>query len=388
VGKEMNTFFLKPKIYFGNHSLNYLSDLNVGKVFIVTDQTMLKLGMTEKIIEKIKGATFKIFSDVEPNPSIETVKKALECFLKEQPELVIALGGGSSIDVAKAVLLFYHYMKDMPDTKIHFKKPLLIAIPTTSGTGSEITSYSVITDTKNHLKIPLIDERMLPDVAILDEQLTITVPPSVTADTGMDALTHAIEAYVSLKSTEFTDIFAKRSIKIIFNYLLRAYRFGEDLDARGKLHIASCMAGIAFTNSSVGINHSLAHAVGARFHLSHGRANAILLPYVIQYNSGLCDDTIDASPVAKRYTEISKMLGLPSSSLKEGVISLVTAIQFFNKKLNIPLNFKECNIKENEFEKYIPSMVEDAMKDICTAGNPRKVMEKDFVYLLKWAYNG
>ncbi|AEH47900.1 alcohol dehydrogenase [Parageobacillus thermoglucosidasius] len=384
----MNTFFLKPKIYFGNHSLNHLSDFNAGKVFIVTDQTMLKLGMAEKIIEKIKGAAFKIFPDVEPNPSIETVKKAFECFLQEQPELVIALGGGSAIDAAKAMLLFYHYMKDISDIEMDLKKPLLIAIPTTSGTGSEMTSYSVITDTTNHLKIPLRDERMLPDVAILDEQLTITVPPSVTADTGMDVLTHAIEAYVSLNSSEFTDIFAERSIKMVFNYLLRAYRFGEDLDARGKLHIASCMAGIAFTNSSLGINHSLAHAVGAKFHLPHGRTNAILLPYVIQYNSGLCDDTMDASPVAKRYTEISKMLGLPSSTLKEGVISLVTAIQFLNKKLDIPSSFKECDINETEFAKYIPSLAKDAMQDICTAGNPRKVTEKDFVYLLKWAYNG
>ena len=384
----MNTFLVKPKVIFGNQSLDYLCDLQVKKAFIVTDQMMVKLGTADKIISRLSGAEYKVFSEVEPNPSLETVKAGFSSFLEEKPDLLIALGGGSPIDTAKAILSFFDKAAQKFDGKMEFARPTFVAIPTTSGTGSEVTSYSVITDTIRHIKIPMSDDCMYPDVAILDEQLTKTVPPSVTADTGMDVLTHALEAYVSPNAVEFTDIYAERAIKIIFTYLLRAYRFGEDLDARGKLHVASCMAGVAFTNASLGINHSLAHAVGAKFHLSHGKSNAILLPYVIQFNGGLCDGTVDTSKAAKRYTEIAKMLGFASSTLEEGVLSLATAVKYLNKRMGIPSTLKECNIDEQLFEENVPVIAEEACHDICTASNPKSVSKEDFKNLLKWAYEG
>ncbi|WP_462410567.1 1-propanol dehydrogenase PduQ [Neobacillus sp. Marseille-QA0830] len=382
----MNTLLLKPKVYYGNHSLESLQDLHVERALIITDQMMVKLGTAEKITKLLPDASCTIFSEVEPNPSLETVKAGLSAFLTVQPDLLVALGGGSPIDTAKAILLFAQQVNNKAGGALNVKRPLFVAIPTTSGTGSEVTSYAVVTDTARNVKIPLSDDSMYPDIAILDEQLTKSVPPSVTADTGMDVLTHAIEAYVSLQATDFTNIFAERAIKDVFTYLLRAYRFGEDLEARGKLHLASCMAGAAFTNATLGINHSLAHAVGAKFHLSHGKSNAILLPYVIQYNGGLCDGTVQTSEAARRYTEISQMLGLASSTLEEGVLSLSTAVHYLNRRLGIPQTFKDGKIEEDTYQNWIPTLAEDALKDICTAGNPKRVTKEDLEYLLKWAY--
>lgn len=384
----MQSFFIGPKVYYGSHSLDYLKELKIKRACIVTDKMMVQLGMTNKIATMLQGAVCTVFSDVEPNPSLDTVKTGLSIFLKDEPEVIIALGGGSPIDTAKAILLFSYQAREKLICAHPIKKPLFIAIPTTSGTGSEVTSYSVVTDTENNVKIPLSDERMLPDAVILDEQLTKTVPPSVTADTGMDVLTHALEAYVSPKATEFTDIYAERAITNIFTYLLRAYRFGDDLNARGKLHIASCMAGIAFTNATLGINHSLAHAVGAKFHLSHGKSNAILLPYVIRFNGGLCDGTYQTSRAAEKYTTISKMLGLPCATHEEGVKSLAAAVKVLNEKMGIPSTFRTASVDENMYTRKIPELVKNAQQDICTAGNPKKVTAEDWVSLLKWAYNG
>ncbi|WP_019152629.1 1-propanol dehydrogenase PduQ [Robertmurraya massiliosenegalensis] len=384
----MNSFFVGPKIYNGSHSVDFLKDLKKEKAFLVTDKMMVKFGMADAITNRLQGIPCKIFSDVEPNPSLETVQNGLAMFLEEKPDVIIALGGGSPIDVAKAILLFYYQvMEKIPNAK-WVDKPLFIAIPTTSGTGSEVTSYSVVTDMSNNIKIPLNDERMIPEVAILDEQLTKTVPPSVTADTGMDVLTHAIEAYVSANATELTDLYAEKAIKSVFTYLLRAYRFGNDMEARGKIHLASCMAGIAFTNASLGITHSLAHAIGAKFHLSHGRSNALLLPYIIQYNGGICDETYQTSKAAKKYAELARILGLPCSTRREGVMSLSTAVKVLNEKLAIPLSIHGANIEEQEYEQQLQDIVDSAQKDICTEGNPREVSESDFIHLLKWIYKG
>lgn len=380
----MKRFFVKPRIYYGSNSLGYLSGLNVKRVCVVTDKMMVKLGVADRIKSYFKGATCTVFDEVEPNPSLDTVKKALSIFLVDRPDVIIALGGGSPIDAAKAILLFAGKISE----KLNIKRPMFIAIPTTSGTGSEVTSYSVITDTKNNIKIPLSDEEMLPDVAILDEQLTKTVPPSVTADTGMDVLTHAIEAYVSPQANDFTDIYARKAIRSVFTYLLRAYRFGEDLEARQKLHVASCMAGIAFTNSSLGINHSLAHAIGAKFHIAHGRANALLLPYTIQYNAGLCDGTVAVSKAAKRYAEISKMVGLPCSSTEEGVVSLVAAVKFLNKTFGIPETLSSAGVEKHVFQENLSAIVESALKDACTPGNPKEIRSIDFTHLINWIYQG
>ncbi|MEW9125093.1 MAG: 1-propanol dehydrogenase PduQ, partial [Thermotaleaceae bacterium] len=285
----MKKFLVRPEIYFGENSINYLKQVDAKKAFIVTDQFMVKLGIVEKVTKLLdeKNVVYEVFSEVEPDPSLQTVKKGLLQIIKMRPDMLIAVGGGSSIDAGKAIMALCIHTKENfvdPD-KVH--KPWFVAIPTTSGTGSEVTSYSVVTDKERNLKIPLSEDLMLPDVAILDCILTKTVPPHVTADAGLDVLTHAMEAYVSSAANDFTDIYAEKAIEQVFYYLLRTYRDGNDMEAREKMHSASCMAGIAFTNASLGINHSLAHTFGAKYHFSHGRSNALFLPYVIEYNAGL-----------------------------------------------------------------------------------------------------
>ncbi len=380
----MKTFFVKPKIYYGRNSLAFLSTLDVNRVCIVTDKMMVKLGVADKIKSYVTHTVCTIFDEVEPNPSLDTVKKALAIFLDDGPDVMIAVGGGSPIDAAKAIL----YLSDEISKQIPFKRPLFIAVPTTSGTGSEVTSYSVVTDTERNIKIPFTDERMMPDIAILDEELTKTVPPTVTADTGMDVLTHAIEAYVTRDANEFTDMYAEKAIQAVFTYLPRVYRFGGDMEARGQMHLASCMAGIAFNNSGLGINHSLAHALGALFGLSHGRANAILLPYVIQFNAGLCDGTAAISPAAKKYASIAKMLGLPCSSTEEGVISLVAAVKYLQKVLDIPETLAAAGVDRKELDDCMSFIIKSAREDVCTAGNPKEVRPIDFTHLLNWVYEG
>jgi 1-propanol dehydrogenase len=386
----MKQFLLGPKLYYGTDSLDYVRKIDADKIFIVTDEMMVKIGIVEKITKMLseEKKSYAIFSEVEPDPSLETVEKGLTLLVKEQPGCIIAVGGGSPIDAAKAMLLLAIRVQERISGETCMVKPQFIAIPTTSGTGSEVTSYAVVTDKSNCTKIPLSDPLMYPDIAILDEGLTKTVPPSVSADTGMDVLTHAIEAYVSKQATDITDMYAEKAIKDVFKNLLKVYRFGEDLEARGKLHVASCMAGISFTNAALGINHSLAHTLGGRFHMPHGRSNAILLPYVIAYNAGLFDGSVETSVAAKKYASISFMLGFPCGSREEGVKSLITHIVELNKKMGIPLHLQECKIDEGEFEKALSDMACSALHDICTTGNPKDVTEEDLKQLLKVVYKG
>jgi 1-propanol dehydrogenase len=386
----MKQFLLGPKLYYGSDSLEYVRKIEAEKVFIVTDEMMVKIGIVEKVTNILseEGKSYVIFSDVEPDPSLETVEKGLTLLVKEKPGCVIAVGGGSPIDAAKAMLLLAIRVQERLSGEAFGVKPQFVAIPTTSGTGSEVTSYAVVTDKVKSVKIPLSDSVMYPDIAILDEGLTKTVPPSVSADTGMDVLTHAIEAYVSKQASDITDMYAEKAIKDVFKNLLKVYRFGEDLEARGKLHVASCIAGIAFTNAGLGINHSLAHTLGGRFHVPHGRSNAILLPYVIAYNAGLFDGTVETSKAAKKYASISFMLGFPCSSKEEGVKSLIAHIVELNKKMGIPLSLQECKIDEGEYEKALSDMTCSALHDICTSGNPKDVTEEDLKQLLKLVYKG
>lgn len=387
----MKRFQVGPQIYYESGAVKHLYNIDAKKAFIVTDKFMVQFGLVDRVTKILddKNINYEVFSNVEPNPSLEIVTKGLEYIIKTKPDLLIAIGGGSSIDAAKAIVLFYMKMKKKMLTTEITNKPYFVAIPTTSGTGSEVTSYSVITDKKNNIKIPLKDDEMIPNVAIVDCDFTETVPPSVTADTGMDVLTHAIEAYVSNEASDYTDIYAEKAINIVFNYLLRAYKNGNDQLAREKMHNASCMAGIAFTNASVGINHSLAHALGAKFKLPHGRANAILLPYVIKYNSGIYNNTkYENIKVAERYAQISKTIGLPSSSVEEGVISLIEAVKILNRKLNIPLTIEKAGVSKEEFESNLIEMSETALQDICTVGNPRVPTKAEILQIFKEAYTG
>ncbi|KYH29497.1 MULTISPECIES: 1-propanol dehydrogenase PduQ [Clostridium] len=378
----MKKFSIKPNIYFQKSSVEYLKELRGKKALIITDSFMVQSGYINRMLRILenKGIDYEVFSDVKPDPPIEIVAIGVKKMQITKPDVVIALGGGSSIDAAKSIIMIATDIIFKEDN--NYTKPLFVAIPTTSGTGSEVTDFSVITF--GDKKVPLVDEMLLPDVAILDADFVKSVPSQITADTAIDALTHAIEAYVSMEACDFTDALAEKSIKIIFEYFLRAYRNGEDMEAREKIHNASCMAGVAFANASLGINHSMAHALGGAFHIPHGRANAILLPYVIMYNANLQGN--EETRAAKRYSEIAKILGLPSPTVKDGVFSLISAIKIIMKESNTPLTLKQAKIDKREFISKIDSMADTAMKDRCTVYNPRVVTKEDIRKLFVEVY--
>ena len=385
----MKKFKLAPEIYCEEGSIKYLEEIEAKNVYIVTDEAMVKFGLINNVTDILndRGIRYNVFSKVEPNPSVETVQACLKGYLQSENDAIIALGGGSPIDVSKALIYFLNEINKKKQEIT--KKPLFIVIPTTSGTGTEVTSYSVITDTVNNIKIPLKDDLMLPDIAILDCNFTKTVPPSVTADTGLDVLTHAVEACLSRYASDFSNVHSKLAIKTVFEHLPTAYKNGHNTESRQKMHNASCMAGIAFENASLGLTHSMAHILGARFHVSHGKANGVLLPYVIKYNSCIFGEKecIDLRS-AHKYYRISKMLELPSTNMKDGVKMLIKSVQVLNETVGIPTTLKELGIDEKEFLIAITEMSKIAMKDICTQGNPVLPTEEDIEKVFKEAYYG
>jgi 1-propanol dehydrogenase len=359
----MDIFKVTTEVYADADIKNILAELKSKKVTIITDAMMVKVGLIAKVEDALKKSDiqYDIFDGVEMNPSLESVKRALDQVIDFSPETIIAVGGGSTLDSAKAVRYFLKRTGiDIP----------VIAIPTTSGTGSEVTSYAVITDTVNSVKIPIKDEEMMPKIAILDPEFTRTLPKSVVADGGIDALTHAIEAYSCSVANFHTQIYAMTAIKGIFKNLLKMYKNIEDRDARVEMAKASCIAGIAFEKSGLGINHSVAHAIGGKFHKPHGRSNGVVLPYIIRFNS-------ENMETVQRYYEIAKELELPCSSVKEGAESLAIAVEILNRELGIPARVKDMGIDEVEYNKIISEMAETALNDICTSGNIRKVSVED-----------
>lgn len=384
----MKTFAVAPKIQYGSLSISSLAELDSKKALIVTDKFMVQFGIVKRVTDNLdkKGITYSIFDGVEPNPSLETVVKILKELISSQADSVIALGGGSPIDAAKGALYFAAKVQKMFSGISTEKRPYFVAIPTTSGTGSEVTSYSVLTDTKKQTKIALSDDSMLPDLAILDPDFTKTLPKSVIADTGMDVLTHAIEAYVSKESNSYTDALSMGAIEKVFKHLLANYTDVEVEENRIEMQNASCMAGIAFNNSSLGINHSIAHALGGRFHIPHGKINAILMPYIVSYNSGImCGKENQA---AKRYSNIAKQLGFPASTPLEGSFCLVKAIEILKQEMGIPKNLHEFGILESEYMNSLDEISELAYNDICTAGNPVSVSKSDLKEIMLKVYNG
>ena len=396
---NMQWFKVPERIYHEIGSVQYLEKLpDVERVMIVTDRVMAQLGYVEKIEyhlrKRRKPVVIDIFEDVEPDPSVDTVLNGAEAMRKFKPDTIISLGGGSAIDAAKGMWLFYESpetdfndlrLKFMDIRKRVFKFPKLgrqakmVAIPTTSGTGSEVTSFAVITDKVNNIKYPLADYELTPDVAIIDPTFVLSVPPAVTADTGLDVLTHAIEAYVSTMATDYTDALAMKAIQIVFEYLPKSYKganTAEGKEAREKMHNASCIAGMAFANAFLGVNHSLAHKLGGEFHIPHGRANAILLPHVIEYNA-TAPTKFAAFPkyksfvADKKYAEIAKSLGLKSDTVEEGVQSLIQAIRNLMKELNMPMSVQECGISEVEYFESLDRLSLEAFDDQCTGANPR-----------------
>ena len=410
---NMQWFKVPEKIFFEAGSISYLEKMpDISKAFIVTDPSMVELGYVDKILyhlrKRMAYVHAEIFSEVEPDPSFTTIRKGVAAMTLFQPDVIIALGGGSAMDAAKGMWLFYEHpdadveglkLKFMDIRKRTYKFPKLgtkckmVSIPTTSGTGSEVTSFAVISDKEKNIKYPLADYELTPDVAIVDPDLVMTLPKKLTADTGMDVLTHAIEAYVSVMASDYTDGLAEKAIELVFEYLPKAYDDGSNRLAREKMHNASCIAGMAFTNAFLGVNHSIAHKLGGEFHIPHGKANAIILPYVIKYN-GTAPTKMVSFPkyehfiADQRYAEIAKRLGLPAATPQEGVNSLVNAVLELNAKLGEERSLKDCGIDEAEFLAKVDMLADRAFEDQCTSVNPRVPLVSEIKEILLAAYYG
>lgn len=411
---NMQWFKIPPKIYFEENSVQYLEHMpNISRAFIVTDPMMVQLGYVDKVLYYLRKRQIychsEIFSEVEPDPSVDTIMRGVKAMNVFQPDVIIALGGGSAIDAAKGMWLFYEYpdtsfdglrlrFLDIRKRAFHFpnlgKKTQMVAIPTTSGTGSEVTSFSVITDKANgNVKYPLADYELTPDVAIIDPQFVRTLPKTIVADTGMDVLTHAIEAYVSILASDYTNGLAIKAIELVFKYLYRSYSDPNDTVAREKMHNASCIAGMAFTNAFLGINHSLAHKLGGEFHIPHGRANAVLLPHVIAYNAQKPTKFAAFPKYGKfvadyRYAQIARYLGFPGATEAEQIQSLINEIRHLMKLMNMPLSIKACGVDEAAFLSKAPALAERAFEDQCTTANPRYPLISELADIYKKAYYG
>lgn len=415
VGRRRNNmqwFKVPAKIYFERDSIQYLQDMkDCEKVMIVTDRSMVDLGFVDKVTHQLhqrkNKVTIQLFTDVEADPSVQTVYKGTDLMRSFQPDTIIALGGGSPMDAAKAMWLFYEQpqvdfedlvQKFMDIRKRAFRFPELgrkakfIGIPTTSGTGSEVTPFTVISD--GDKKYPIADYSLTPTISIVDPAFTMTVPAGVTADTGLDVLTHAVEAYVSVLANDFTDGLALQAIKLVFQYLERSYKHGAaDPEAREYMHNASTIAGMAFANAFLGINHSMAHKIGGKYHVPHGRANAILLPHVIRYNGTRPQKTAtwpkyNYYKADLKYQEIARTLGLPCSTPAEGVESFARACHELAVNVGIKMSLKEQGIDEKTFLDGRKELAMMSFEDQCTPANPRLAMVADMEEILTKAYYG
>ncbi len=410
---NMQWFKIPPKIYFERGSIQYLESMpNISRAFIVTDPVMVKLGYVDKALYYLRKREqychSEIFADVEPDPSVDTIMRGVAEMNRFNPDVIIAVGGGSAIDAAKGMWLFYEHpdtdfeglrlkFMDIRKRAFHYpnlgKKAQLVAIPTTSGTGSEVTSFSVITDKHNNVKYPLADYELTPDVAIIDPQFTATMPKSIVADTGLDVLTHAIEAYVSVLASDYTNGLAIKAIELVFKYLRRSYNDPADELAREKMHNASCIAGMAFTNAFLGINHSLAHKLGGEYHIPHGRANAVILPHVIAYNAQEPTKFAIFPKYGKfvadeRYAQIARYLGFGGATKEEQVQALIAEVRKLMADLGMPKTIAECGVKEADFMGKLPELAGRAFEDQCTTANPRYPLVTELMEIYKKAYYG
>lgn len=389
----MARFTLPRDLYHGKGALENLKNLT-GKraIVVVGGGSMKRFGFLDKVEAYLKeaGMEVKLFEGVEPDPSVETVMRGAAAMREFQPDWIVSIGGGSPIDAAKAMWAFYEY----PDTTfealcIPFNFPTLrtkakfCAIPSTSGTATEVTAFSVITDYEKGIKYPLADFNITPDVAIVDPELAETMPKKLTAHTGMDAMTHAIEAYVSTLNCDYTDPLALHAIKMISEFLIDSYN--GNMEARDRMHNAQCLAGMAFSNALLGIVHSMAHKTGAAYsggHIVHGCANAMYLPKVIKFNA-------KEAAAAKRYAEIARFIGLSGSTTEELVDALIAHIKGMNKQLDIPSCIRDYEggiIDEKEFLEKLPKVAKLAVGDACTGSNPRKITPAEMEKLLKACY--
>jgi acetaldehyde dehydrogenase/alcohol dehydrogenase len=410
---NMKWFRVPPKIYFEPGCLDVfftheIKELGAKRATIVCSGSAVREGVAARIAGYLAeaGIAASVFSDVKSDPTVETINTGVAALNKDKPDLIVALGGGSPIDAAKAMWLMYEHPElSFDDLKLRFmdvrkrvvkfpalgQKAKMIAIPTTSGTGSEVTAFTVVTDAQSGKKYPIADYAVTPDVAIIDPNLVLTVPAAVTADTGLDVLAHAFESYVSVAASDYTDPLALRAVQLVFEYLPRAYRDGSDKLAREKMHNASTIAGMAFTNALLGINHSLAHILGATFHIPHGRANAFVMIPVIRYNAAL-PHKFPAypnypAPVARdRYLEIAAALKLEAATPEKGIEALVKAVAQLKKTVGIPASLREAGVPEAEFKAKLQFMAETAFDDQCSGANASYPLVADLAKLLEEAY--
>ena len=379
-------FFNSPEIVFGEDALSYLDEIDGLRALIVTDENMVRLGFVDRVIGHFEkaGIGTQVFAEVEPDPSLETVKRGAQAALAYGPDWIIGLGGGSAMDAAKAVWVLYERPDVEPDAISPAeilglrKKARLIAIPTTSGTGAEATWAIVLTDTEGRRKLGLGSRENVADIAIVDPIFVAELPPQITADTGMDALTHAIEGYTCTWRNDFSDGLCLKAIELVFDYLPRAYATG-DREAREKMHNAATIAGLGFGNALAALAHSMGHSLGGVFHVPHGRAVGLFLPYTIEFvvRGG-----------GARYAEIARFLGLAAESEEEGAASLASAVRGLLKRLSQPSTIGALGISSDEFERELPKLVENAENDSCSVTSPRIPSTEEFERLYRYAYEG
>ncbi|MFD5373030.1 bifunctional acetaldehyde-CoA/alcohol dehydrogenase [Streptomyces griseoincarnatus] len=411
---NLQWFKVPPKIYFEPQAIRYLTSMpDVHRVTIVTDATMTRLGFVDRITRVLQrrpeAVTVQIIDNVQPEPSIDSVQHGAGLMREFRPDTIIALGGGSPMDAAKVMWLLYEQPGiDFADMRQKFsdirkrafrfptlgKQARLVCVPTTSGTGAEVTPFAVISDPATGKKYPLADYALTPSVAIIDPLLTTALPPALAADSGFDALTHAIEAYVSVYANDFTDGLALHAVRLIFGHLEAAVNDREgSADAREKMHNAGTIAGMAFGNAFLGIVHAMSHTLGATFHIAHGRTNAVLLPHVIRYN-GTVPTKLTGWPkyetyrASERFQDIARTLGLPAATPQEGVESLAAAVERLRDAVGIEPTFRALGVDERAFLDALPQQALNAYEDQCAPANPRMPMLDDMQGIMRTAYHG
>lgn len=363
----MKEFSFSTRIFFGEGALERLRKLEDKHVMIVTDRFMASMGVPDKVASYLTRCQVAVFDGVVPDPPIEVVAAGVQALQACGAEAMIAVGGGSTIDAAKAIRAVAKQTLQIDTDRWE-----CFAIPTTSGTGSEVTEYAVITDRAKGIKYPLDSKALRPPVAILDPQLTVSAPASVTADAGMDVLTHAMEAYVSKGANDFSDALCEKAISLVFRFLPLAYQDGTNLLAREKLHNASCMAGLAFNSAGLGLTHGMAHAVGGKLHIAHGRINAMLLPHIISFNANLKGvRNGEYTLAAKKYQRIAKTLDLPAPSVRLGVSNLLREVEHLNRELKIPSTLKAWGATPEQVKEVEQEIISAALADVTTSSNPR-----------------